>query len=146
MENTSPIEKKLNLNVPPEKAFRHFTENIHLWWPLKTHSLSQEAARTVVFEDREGGRVYEIDAGGKEREWGEIKTYAPFSQLVFSWVLEKPDRATEVEVRFDEDGGNSCVMTLIHRGWQTHPEGAKWRGNYNKGWIGVLKEYETALL
>ncbi len=144
-EDLSPIEKQRDLNVSPEKAFHHFTENIHLWWPIKSHSLSEARAKSVTFEGKQGGRVYETDIDGKKREWGIVKVYDPYSRLVFSWVLEKPDRATEVEVLFEPAGDDRCAMTLIHRGWETRPEGAEWRGKYNQGWEGVLGAYEAAL-
>ena len=145
MTNTNPIEKKLTLKAPVEKAFRHFTENIHAWWPMKSHSLSLENAEKVVFEGKEGGRLYEITDAGKEREWGVVKVYKPFTQVIFSWVLEKPDRATEVEVNFASTGADTSAMTLTHRGWETRPEGAEWRGEYTQGWEGVLGAYRASL-
>ena len=145
MSDTQPIEKTRKLNVSAEKAFRHFTENIHLWWPLKSHSLSGELAEKVVFEGKAGGRVYETDRDGRERDWGLVSTYEPFSRLVFSWVLEQPDRATEVEVLFVPAGEKACTLTLIHRGWDKRPDGAEWRANYNNGWEGVLDACQGVL-
>lgn len=142
---TEPIVKTITLNVSAAKAFQHFTKNIHIWWPLKTHSLSQENAQTVVFESKIGGRIYEIEKSGKEREWGRVLDFEENRRLVFSWVLEAPDKATEVEVRFDEDKSGKTTMTLIHRGWDQRPDGAEWRGNYNQGWEGVINEYQLAL-
>ncbi len=136
-----PIVKKLNLDVSVERAFRHFTDNIHLWWPTETHSLSQADAETVKFEAKTGGRVYEIEKSGKEREWGRVLVCDAPKRLVFSWVLEAPEKATEVEVQFREAGDGKSSLTLTHRGWDTRPDGAEWRQNYNKGWDGVLQQY-----
>lgn len=140
-----PIVKKLDLNVPAEKAFQHFTDNINLWWPRATHSLSQADAETVKFEAKTGGRVYEIEKSGKEREWGRVLVCDAPNRLVFSWVLEEPDKATEVEIQFKEQGEGKSSLTLIHRGWDTRPDGAEWRENYNNGWEGVLKDYSSSL-
>ena len=148
MSDTMPLEpivKSLSLNVSCAKAFDHFTKNIHLWWPLPTHSLALENAKTVVFEAEAGGRIYEIENSGKERDWGRVIECEQNKRLVFSWVLEAPDKATEVEIRFDEAGADKTNLTLIHRGWDKRPDGAEWRRNYNKGWDGVLADYETAL-
>lgn len=136
-----PIVKNIQLNASVEKAFDHFTKKIHLWWPLATHSLSQANATSVVFEAKEGGRIYEIEQSGKEREWGRVKVCEPPCRLVFSWVLEAPADATEVEVQLKDEGGGKSSLTLIHRGWESRSEGAKWRGEYDKGWKGVLAAY-----
>lgn len=133
-----PIVKKLTLKAHPERAFRHFTENIHLWWPLATHSVSEGNATTAVFEAREGGRLYEIEKDGRQREWGRVKVCDPPRRVVFSWVLEKPECETEVEVTFDPRSDGGSDMTLIHRNWENRPDGAEWRDQYDDGWAGVL--------
>ncbi len=140
-----PIVKTLTLKASCEKAFRHFTDHIHLWWPLAGHSLSQADAETVKFEARKDGRIYEIEKSGREREWGRVGVCDAPHRLVFSWVLEKPADATEVEVRFEEEGDDACTMTLIHRGWDERSDGRKWRENYHTGWDGVLGAYAEAL-
>ena len=140
-----PIVKKLTLNATPARAFEHFTKSIHVWWPLATLSLSQAAAKTAVFEAHAGGRIYEIDKHGREREWGRVLACEPPRRLVFSWVLEQPDNATEVEVRFEPAGKDGCAFTLIHRGWDSRPQGGEWRGEYDEGWQGVLAGYAQSL-
>ncbi len=140
-----PIVKTLSLKTSCEKAFRHFTDNIHVWWPLASHSISQADAETVKFEAKKGGRIFEIEKSGTEREWGRVGVCEAPRRLVFSWVLEKPADATEVEVRFEAAGDDACTMTLIHRGWDERTDGRTWRDNYHAGWDGVLKAYRTAL-
>lgn len=142
---TEPIVKTISLNASAEKAFHHFTANIHLWWPLATHSLALEEAKTVVFEATEGGRIYEVEKSGKEREWGRVMVCEAPNRLVFSWVLESPDKQTEVEIQFNDENDGRCVLTLIHRGWEHRSDGAEWRGKYNEGWEGVLEGYEKSL-
>ncbi|PQA89133.1 SRPBCC family protein [Hyphococcus luteus] len=144
-DTIEPVVKTITLNASVEKAFRHFTDNIHAWWPLATHSLSAENAQSVVFEARPGGRIYEIDKDGKERDWGVVKACDAPSRLVFSWVLENPAGATEVEVRFADEGAGKSSLTLIHRGWENREDGAKWRKDYDGGWDGVLGKYAAAL-
>ncbi|WP_375201087.1 SRPBCC domain-containing protein [Hyphococcus sp.] len=141
MEKIEPVVKTLALNVSVEKAFHHFTANIHLWWPLAGHSLSQGEAQSVVFEARKSGRIYEIEKSGREREWGVVKICEAPNRLVFSWVLEAPEKATEIEVQFAEEGAGKSTLTLIHRGWENREDGAEWRENYNGGWDGVLALY-----
>jgi len=141
----APIEKTLSLKASPARAFAQFTDNIAAWWPLATHSLSQGAARSVVFEATAGGRIYEIDAAGRERDWGRVKACDAPHRLVFSWVLEKPAEATEVEVSFADDGKGGTNFTLTHRGWLETKSGAEGRDLYLGGWAGVLDAYRARL-
>lgn len=141
----APVVKTLSLKAAPEKAFAHFTRNIAVWWPLRTHSLSQADARSVVFEAKEGGRIYEIDASGREREWGRVKICDAPNRLVFSWVLERPADATEVEVTFADDGKGGTDFTLNHRGWLETKSAAERRDMYDGGWVGVLSAYERTI-
>jgi len=141
----APVVKKLSLKAPPSRAFAHFTDNIAHWWPLATHSLSQASARHVVFEAKKGGRIFETDVSGREREWGRVKTCEPPRRLVFSWVLEKPAEATEVEVTFEDDGAGGTNFTLAHRGWLETKSGVERREMYDQGWAPVLAGYERTL-
>ncbi|OFX04102.1 MAG: hypothetical protein A3E78_13205 [Alphaproteobacteria bacterium RIFCSPHIGHO2_12_FULL_63_12] len=141
----SPVVKTLSLKAPPSRAFAHFTDNIATWWPLATHSLSQEKARGVVFEAKRGGRIYEIDAAGRERDWGRVRDCEPPHRLVFSWVLENLAEATEIEVAFDDDGKGGTDFTLTHRGWLETKSGADKRSMYDGGWNGILSAYERTV-
>lgn len=134
-----PVVKKREIGVSADRAFEHFTRGIAQWWPLATHSLGGEKARTVVLEARQGGRIYEIDGHGNERDWGQVSECIPGERIVFSWVLERPDLATEVEVRFEALGPDRSRIELIHRGWDTRPDGAQWRANYDQGWEGIVE-------
>jgi uncharacterized protein YndB with AHSA1/START domain len=140
-----PVVKSLSLKAPPERAFAHFTAGISAWWPLATHSLSQAQARTVTFEARTGGRIYETDAAGRTREWGRVKTCEAPHRLVFSWVLENPAAATEVEVTFESDGKGGTDFTLVHRGWLETKSAAERRAMYDSGWAPVLANYQESL-
>ncbi|MEO1135372.1 MAG: SRPBCC domain-containing protein [Pseudomonadota bacterium] len=140
-----PVVKKLRLNAPAEKAFHHFTQNIHLWWPLSTHSLAQNEAISVVFEARKGGRIFETTRDGKQRDWGTVLECDAPNRIVFSWVLEDLPNATEIEVEIEEEAQGGCILTLTHRGWETREAGEKWRDNYQSGWDGVLAAYSKSL-
>lgn len=141
----APVEKTLSLKAPPERAFSHFTDNIAAWWPLATHSLSQAFARSVVFEAKSGGRIYEIDATGREREWGRVREVEKPRRLVFSWLLEEPADATEVEVAFEPDGKGGTHFTLVHRGWRETKAAVGRRDMYDNGWAPVLGGYRAVL-
>lgn len=87
---------------------------------------------------KKGGRIYEIDKDGRQREWGRVLACDAPRRIVFSWVLEAPEKKTEVEVEFEETAPGMCRLTLTHSGWENRPDGAEWRGKYDQGWDGVL--------
>ena len=140
-----PIVKTIDLNASADRAFHHFTDNIGQWWPLIDHSLSKDQAKTVIFEAKDGGRIYEVEHSGQEREWGRIKECEHGRRVVFSWVLEDPDKQTEIEVLVEPTGDHASTLTLIHRGWENRSDGAEWRGYYNEGWDGVLGLYAQSM-
>lgn len=140
-----PVIKKLSLNASCEDAFRHFTDNIHVWWPYTRQSLSESNVETVVFEAKPDGRIYEIDKAGREREWGRVTLIDPPNRIIFSWVLEKPEDETVIEVRFSPRGAHACDFVLIHSGWERHSGGQKTRDGYHHGWDGVLERFPLTL-
>ncbi len=141
----APVEKTLSLKATPERAFAHFTDNIAAWWPLASHSLSEGLARSVVFEAKAGGRIFEIDAAGREREWGRVRDCEKPHRLVFSWLLENLADATEVEVTFAPDGKGGTHFTLLHRGWRETKAAFGRRDMYDHGWLAVLGGYRATL-
>jgi uncharacterized protein YndB with AHSA1/START domain len=135
------VRKTVTVKAPLEHAFNVFTEGIATWWPLDKHSLKQEDADDVVFEARLGGRVYESWQGGEEN-WGEVLVWEPPRRIVFSWHPGyAPKEATEIEVRFSEEGDGTKVE-LEHRGWERLGDrGKEARTGYDSGWTGVLERY-----
>ncbi len=98
-----------------------------------------------MFEEREGGTVYEISEGGAKAHWATVVTWEPPSRVVLAWhVNAKMPDATEIEVRFRPDGDGTHVE-LEHRHWERLGEaGLEARQNYETGWDTVLAPYEAA--
>ena len=100
----------------------------------------------MVFEPREGGRVYERDENGRTSVWATVVRYEPPHRLVLEWKVgvEQPPY-TEVEVRFTAAGGATRVE-LEHRGWERlAPQKRRDRAaSYDAGWTRVLGRYEDA--
>ena len=137
-----PVEKTVTVKWSPEAAFRRFTEEIDTWWPLKTHSVGQEDAETVVFEGRVGGRIYEKQRDGSTADWGIVRIWEPPRRVVFTWHPgRESDTAQEVDIRFSPEGEGTRVA-LTHRGWELlGPDAAKTRDEYDSGWDLVLGRY-----
>src|SRR6202050_5329125 len=86
-----PVVKSVTVACTPEQAFRYFTADIHMWWPVSTQSVVAYASDfkdmpvAVIFEPRVGGRIFERARSGEEHVWGTVLTWAPPSHVVFSF-------------------------------------------------------------
>jgi len=140
-----PVRKSVTVRLPRDRAFELFTARIAEWWPLRTHSIGQEKAQTVVFEGREGGRVYERTGDGAEHQWGTVLAWSPPERFVMTWHPgNSADQAQRVEVRFFPEVGGTR-LELSHAGWEALGDrAADYRTNYEGGWQGVLELFVAA--
>ena len=137
------VRKTVTVDCVVEEAFRVFTADAISWWPTATHSLYEREVREIVFEEREGGEVYELSSAGEKGHWATVLAWEPPGRLVLAWNVANAEALpTEVEVRFTAEGDGTRVE-LEHRGWEAlAEEGAEKRGNYDTGWEYVLGRYE----
>ena len=139
------ISKSVVVRRPVEDAFELFTTNIATWWPVKTHSVGQENAETVVLDCREGGRLYERTCDGEEHPWGTVTVWEPPRRLVCTWHPGRDEETgQEIEVVFEphEDGTR---LVLTHTGWDKRDaEMADAMASYDRGWESVLGFYTEA--
>ena len=140
------LVKTVEVELPPDDAFRLFTDRVATWWPLRTHSVGGDDATLCVIEGWVGGRFYERVRDGAEHVWGRILAWEPSSRLVMTW---HPGRDTgtaqEVEVRF-EPSARGTLVTLEHRGWDrrgTPDVAEESRTDYDTGWDLVLGRFVT---
>lgn len=112
------------VRVPPEEAFRIFTEEINAWWRAGKKFRMGQSRSVVHLEPRLGGRLFETFAApsgtGAEKvlQTGVVTSWEPPSRLVFKWRAAnfKPEEETEVEVLFEPSPSGTSV-TVVHRGW-----------------------------
>ena len=133
------VEKLVRVSLPVEAAFDLFTKGIASWWPLKSHSVGNERAKTCVFEGRAGGRIYEIQGDGTQSDWGQVLTWEPPRRVIFTWHPGRiADTAQKVEVIFTAiEGGTRLELT--HTGWELLGDRAHGiREQYESGWNYVL--------
>lgn len=135
-----PVVKTIRVACAPETAFRVFTDDIATWWPLATHSLSDDPI-TCAIEGRVGGRLFERGRDGSEPLWGTVLVWDPPRRLAFTWQVHiDPQLAQRIDVTFAPQGGGTEV-TLTHAGWDRLGEaGRKRREAYDKGWVKVLEQ------
>ena len=137
----APVVKSVTVDCPVERAFTVFTREIGSWWPTESHSLHPGEVERVVWEEIDGGAVYELATNGERAQWATVLRWEPPHRLVIAWQVN-PDRlGTEVEVRFTDEGGRTRV-DLEHRGWENlEADGAEMRASYDTGWDHVLGRF-----
>ena len=108
--------------VPPEVAFRVFTEEIDQWWRrgLK-YRVSGKGRGIMRLEPGVGGRLFEeieSKAGARIVETGRVTEWNPPARFVLEWrnVNFSETEKTFVEVAFDESPSGTLV-TVTHSGW-----------------------------
>lgn len=140
------VRKTVTVDCSVEEAFRVFTAEAYSWWPTETHSIHGGEVERVVFEEREGGEVFEVSTGGEKGHWATVVSWDPPNGFVLAWNIREQDAlATEVEVRFSPEG-DATRVDLEHRGWDAVAEAAsEKRDAYDTGWSGVLGHYEQRL-
>lgn len=127
-EGTS-VQTSTVVDVPVERAFTVFTDDIASWWPPDHHILDGELA-DMVFEPRAGGFAYDRGVDGRECRWARVLVYEPPTRVVFSWDISlrwkietDPARTSEVEVRFVAEGPDRTRVELEHRHLERHGDG-----------------------
>ena len=139
------VRKSVTVDCAVEEAFRVFTAEATSWWPVGSHSLYGDAVKDVVFEEREGGEVYELTESGEKGHWATVLAWEPPHRLVLAWEVSASVIGTEVEVQFlpEEDGTR---VELEHRGWEHVAQDAPAkRDDYADGWGYVLGTYVERL-
>ncbi len=124
------VQSTITVDAPIERAFTVFTDGMGSWWPREHHILQVDVAE-IVFEPRQGGRVYDRGVDGSECHWGRVLAYEPPTRVVFSWDISlqwqlegDPRRTSDVEVRFVAEGPDRTRVELEHRNLDRH--GAGW--------------------
>ena len=119
----------VSVAVPPDEAFRIFTQEIDQWWRRgprfrNARDHSNGGRGMLCIEPRLGGRVFEsIDgetaAPASVIEIGRVNVWEPPRRLVFSWRASNfaPAESTEVEALF-EPSPSGTRLTVTHRGWR----------------------------
>jgi uncharacterized protein YndB with AHSA1/START domain len=138
------VRESVRVELPPEAAFRLFTEGINQWWPLQEgYSYGGNRAREIFLEPMEGGRFYERLVDGDGVQVGTVKACTPPDRILFTWRSPQWQAETEVEVRFLAQEGGTTVE-VEHRGFERlgpHAQAIaqRWAG----GWPRVIQAFAT---
>jgi uncharacterized protein YndB with AHSA1/START domain len=144
MTTVEPVTKSVHVRSTLEQAFTVFTREIGSWWPTEDHSLHPGEVERLVWEEVEGGAVYEIATSGERSTWATVLHWEPPHRLVIAWQVDPERVGTEVEVRFTADGDGTRV-DLEHRGFENVVDGVEMRASYDPGWDHVLGRFTGSL-
>ena len=149
------VRKEVRVNVPIERAFSVFVEQMETWWPA-THHIGKTPFETIFVEPRVGGRWFERDAEGHTTDWGTVLAWDPPNRVTFSWHLgpghDQPDwvcdpdmaKASEVEIRFTSERPGTTLVQLEHSKLERHGEGYQKLREIFDGpgaWVSILEQF-----
>ena len=142
------------VNVGPAAAFAAFTDGFAAWWPPE-YTWSGATLVDIGIEPHAGGACYEQGPHGFTCHWGRVLDWQPPARLVFSWQISPrrepvpdPDKASEVVVQFAPDANGGTRVTLEHRHFERHGDGAAdYRAGMAspQGWSWLIERYAAAL-
>jgi uncharacterized protein YndB with AHSA1/START domain len=144
----APVKAEIRVAVPPTRAFDIFTARMGRWWN-PAYSIGGSRQADVVIEPRASGRWYERGEDGSESPWGRVLVWDPPSRLVLAWQINAdwkfdPGFATELEIRFQPEGGDATRVLLEHRHLERFGEKAELaRASFASegGWPGLLQRF-----
>ncbi|HEY2067937.1 MAG TPA: SRPBCC family protein [Rhizomicrobium sp.] len=144
------VRCRVNVAIPRARAFESFRHDIFHWWP-QDETWSGESIEDIFFEGRKGGVLWERGPEGYRIDMARVLRWMPPEWIVLRWHVgpnrtpePNPARASEVEIRFFDDGTGGTRIELEHRHFSRHGDGAeKYRARMGgeKGWPRILKNY-----
>ena len=150
-DSEEPIRREIVVDVPPERAFALFTDEMTSWWPPAHHIGSAPIAEIVV-EPRAGGRWFTRHQDGTETSTGGVLAWEPPGRLVITWQIGAdwkfhPELVTTVELRFEPAGDGRTRVRLEHRDLDAFGAGAdamKKTFEDPGAWTATLEAYAAA--
>jgi uncharacterized protein YndB with AHSA1/START domain len=148
------VHASIVADAPQQLAFDVFTQDMASWWPPDHHIIEAELA-AMVFEQREGGRIYDVGVDGSECQWARVLAFDPPERVVISWDITPQwklqtdlAKTSEVEIRFIREKPERTRVELEHRHLDRHGDG--WQGMRGAvgspgGWNGGLQAYGKRL-
>ena len=135
---------------PAREVFDLFVRQLGRWWP-REFTWSQDVLQEIGIEARVDGLCYEIGPHGFHCDWGRVLTLEPPARLTIAWQISPrrepvpdPARASEVDIRFVASGERKTVVTVDHRNFERHGDGAdgyREAMNAEQGWPYILRRY-----
>ncbi|SNY92503.1 Activator of Hsp90 ATPase homolog 1-like protein [Cohaesibacter sp. ES.047] len=135
-----PIVKVIEVPVDSATAYQLFTEQMGLWWPLDSRSISFHSegapAKALNIDPVAGGAIVEIAASDERHVWGRFVDCDPPHSVAIEFHMGQPEEhATNLLVTFFGTGADETLVKLVHSGWETYGGFADMmREGYDTGW------------
>jgi uncharacterized protein YndB with AHSA1/START domain len=153
-DNPTLVSTAIDVAIPPEHAFRVFTDGMDSWW-TRSHHVQPGNLRRIGVDPQVGGRLWEENDAGDVCVWGRVLTWDPPNRFVFSWLIG-PDWAvpaadapgSRVTVTFTPITDGTRVALVHDRldahgpGWESVRDGVGSDG----GWPAGLRQLAEAAL
>lgn len=141
MKSPEPIRQSLMFEADQDRTFEAFARRLSAWWPMD-HRPLHRGPTEVRIEEWGGGRIYLVDRGGREREWGQVTSWNPPDSFSFVPGVLPGSDATEVDLRFQRLGPALTRVVVEHRGWE-RMGGALYdrHTTYEGGWLAALRRF-----
>jgi uncharacterized protein YndB with AHSA1/START domain len=152
-DDSTVVHTRIEVPVPPSRAFDTFTSEMNTWWTRSHHVQSGEL--TYIGADAHvGGRMWEENDAGDVCVWGRVLRWEPPAVFAFSWLIG-PDwgipaadaTGSRVTVTFTATATGTLVE-LVHdqldahgTGWQNVRNGVASDG----GWPAGLRQLADAV-
>ena len=123
------VRTSILVDAPQNLACEVFTQDMAGWWPPDHHILEGEL-KEMVFELKEGGRIYDVGVDGAECQWARVLAFEPPERVVISWDITPQwklqtdlEKTSEVEFRFIPERDDRTRVELEHRHLDRHGDG-----------------------
>lgn len=144
----------MTLQVPVEKAFGMFVNDLNSWWP-KEYSWAGDVLEKIAIEPFENGRCFEVGPLGFQCDWGRVLEFQSPQRILFTWQIgpdrvpqPNPEKSSEIEVIFKRDAKRTRFV-FIHGNFERHGEQAeKYREvmQSSHGWPYILEKFKQYVI
>lgn len=148
------VKKQINLEIPSDKAFQIFVNELNEWWP-REYTWSKDKLIEIKIEGSVGGLCTEIGPYRFRCDWGRVTEFVKNRKISLKWQIGKnrepvpdPMHASDLMLEFNGDADRSTLI-LEHRNFENHGEGSeeyKLMMNSEKGWEYLLSCYKQFCL
>nr|WP_321458061.1 hypothetical protein [uncultured Cohaesibacter sp.] len=135
-----PIVKVIEVPTDAMSAYKRFTMDMGMWWPLDTRSISIHStgvpAKRLETDPVAGGAIIEVSADDTRHVWASFADCdAPRSVAIIFHMGQPLEYATRLVVSFIETHPHQTLVKLVHGGWKTYgPLAPMMRKGYDAGW------------
>ncbi|MEL7586160.1 MAG: SRPBCC family protein [Prolixibacteraceae bacterium] len=144
------ISKVIRVGIGRDKSFSKFLNQLNEWWP-KEYTWSQDKLKEIRIEEKKDGLCTEIGPHGFRCDWGRVTELAENQKIIIKWQISpkrepvpNPEKASEVEIIFKENGNSATTVELEHRNFENHGDG--WEAylkimDSEQGWEYILNRF-----